>query len=377
VVRAHQTLRNARAAEKAIEHGDIPMLMAETAPELEAARALDVFLEKLNSLGRSLGERGAWLKRIVLAGVQLQRSRSAEADPLLALLARWGNLARRGSPFLKAHIEIGEATQDQTDLDLPLENLASGKKPFGILGLGKAEAKRRLDSISLQGQRPASPAEWTAVRDCRRWNADLQAFITDWNTIADRASVVRLNTSWSRSEAARFIVGWGDLVERAGAILVQLNTQREVARRLFPYGIDFEAVFVAWDTTQIREALAANFVRIDAADAKCIRDEIREVSIASEAPFHVAVREIADIIGDPTISDHVLAQRWQRAIVDAQRLDGLRADLVKLDGVAEKILRSGAPEWARMVRTVPHGVVEVLPTSWRGHGRRRISTWGG
>ena len=365
VVRVHQILRSAGAAEKAIERSDTPMLMAETGSDLEAARTLDVFLENLNSLGRSLGERGAWLKRMVVVGAQLQRSGSAEADALLALLGGWGSLARRGGPFLQAQIQIGEATQDQTDLDLPLENLANGKKPFGMLGLGKAEAKRRLDSISIQGQRPASPAEWAAVRDCRRWNADLGAFITDWNVMAGRAGVVRLNTSWSRSEAARFIVGWGELLARAGAALLQLNAQREVAKRVFPYGIDIEAVFITWDTTQIREALVANFVRINAADAKRTRDEIRDVGMASEAPFHVAVREIAEIIGDPTISDHVVAQRWQRAIADAQRLDGLRADLVKLDDIVEKILRSGAPEWARMARSCPDGDVEVLPTSWR------------
>jgi very-short-patch-repair endonuclease len=365
VVRAHQVLREATAAERAIEDGEIPMLMSETAPDLGAARALDEFLEKLTKLGRSLGERGAWLKHLVLVGAQLQRSGSAESNALLGLLGRWGNLAHRGSPFLKAQIEIGEATQDQTDLDLPIDNLVSGKKPFGMLGLGKAEAKRRLDSISIRGQRPTSAAEWTAVRDFRRWLADLQAFITDWNVMAGRQNVVRVNTSWSRSDTARFIVGWGDLVERAGAVLVQLNAHREVAKRLFPYGIDFEAVFVTWDTAQIRKALAVNFVRINATDAKRVRDEIRQVSLASEAPFHVAIREIVDIIGDPAISDHLVAQNWQRAIQHAQHLHGLGTELVKLDGVAKKIFQSGAPEWARMVRSVPQGDVEVLPTSWR------------
>jgi hypothetical protein len=36
-----------------------------------------------------------------------------------------------------------------------------------------------------------------------------------------------------------------------------------------------------------------------------------------------------------------------------------------LDGIAKKIARSGAPEWARMVRSVPSCDVEMLPISWR------------
>jgi hypothetical protein len=200
VVQAHQTLGNAAAAEKAIEHGDIPILMVETTSELEAARALDVFLEKLNSLGQALGKPGEWLKHLVHKGMQLQRASSPEADALLILLACGADLAQRGRPFSEAQIQIGDATPDQVDLDQPLENLVSGKKPFGILGLGKTEAKRRLDSISIRGQQPASSAEWTAVRDCRKWHADLETFIRDWNAIADRASVARLNSAWSRSK---------------------------------------------------------------------------------------------------------------------------------------------------------------------------------
>jgi very-short-patch-repair endonuclease len=365
VIQAHQILRKSAAAEEAIEQGETPMLMAEAASDLESAGALEAFLQKLDSLGRSLGQRGAWLKKLVLTGVELQRCGSAEAEGLFTLLGRWGDLARRGSPFLKTQIVLGEAAHDQTDLDLPIANLANGKKPFGILALGKADHRRRFDSISIQGRPPASPGEWTAIRDCRRWNADVQAFFVDWNAMAGRAGVVRLNTSWSTSEAARFIVGWGELLERGGAVLLQLDAQFQVAKRLFPYGMDFDAVFVGWETTRIRDVLAANFVRINATVAKRTRDRIRELGKASEAPFHVAVREIAGLIGDASTSDHVVAQKWQQVIGDAQRLDSLRSDLLKLDGIAKKIARSGAPEWARMVRSVPSCDVEMLPISWR------------
>jgi hypothetical protein len=365
VVRSHQILRNAAAAEEALERGDKPMLMADTESDLNAARALDAFLEKLDNLSRAVGERGEWLKHVVQTGMQLQRSGRAEADALLNLLARWGNLARQGSPYLKAQVEIGEATSNETDLDLPLEHLASGKKPFGMLGLGKAVAKNRLDSVSIRGRRPASPAEWTTIRDCRRWHADLGAFITDWNAMADRTRVVRLDGSSSRSDLARLIVAWGDHLERAGAILVQVNTQRGVAKRLFPYGIDFEAVFVAWDVRNIRAALAANFVRINATDAKLIREQIRELGFASDAPFHQAVQGIAEVIGDSKISDHVVAQGWQRVMVHAQRLDTLRPDFTQLDDLAQKILWSGAPKWAKMVRSGPDVNAEALPSSWR------------
>ena len=231
--------------------------------------------------------------------------------------------------------------------------------------MGKTEAKRRLDSISIRGQQPASSAEWTAVRDCRKWHADLETFIRDWNAIADRASVARLNSAWSRSDAARFILGWGRLLEQSGSTLVQLNTQRRVAERLFPYGIDFNVAFVAWDTRQIKTALATNFVRINAADAKRTREEISKLGRASEAPFYQAIREIADRIGDSAISDHLLAQSWKEVILHAQRLHGMRADFDKLDTAAEKIIRSGAPEWGRMVRSVPDDNFKVLPNSWR------------
>ena len=107
MVQAHQTLGNAAAAEKAIEHGDIPILMAETTSELEAARALDVFLEKLNSLGQALGKPGEWLKHLVHKGMQLQRASSPEADALLILLARGGDLAQRGRPSQRLKFRLG------------------------------------------------------------------------------------------------------------------------------------------------------------------------------------------------------------------------------------------------------------------------------
>ncbi|HLH95613.1 MAG TPA: AAA domain-containing protein [Xanthobacteraceae bacterium] len=363
VVRSHQTLRNAAAAEHSIERGDTPMLIAETALDLEAARALDDFLDNIDNVARALPESGKWLKRAVLKVIQHQRSGGAEADAMLHLLARWGDLGRRGSVFLKRQIYIDEATQDQADLDVPLKHLAAGKKPFGILGLGKGDAKRRLDSISIEGRQPNSPAEWEEVRGCRQWHAHLDAFIEDWNAQTVVSSFFRFHPSWSRSDTANYVVSWRDVVERAGSILVQANTQEAVARRLFAYGIDFDAVFISWDTTQISAALRSNFLRIEAAGARSTREEIRTLGGVSEAPLHQTIREIAEVLGDTTTSDHVIAQSWQRMIEHAQLLERLRVDFARLDDVAEKIQCSGAPEWARIVRSVPGA--EALPTSWR------------
>src|SRR5262249_30764226 len=139
------------------------------------------FMEKLHELADLLGKPGEWLKYVVVTGVEMQRAGMPEAEVIAGLLSRWHDLANRGSQFLKQRVDVAKATYDKTQVDLPLENLAAGKRPFGLLGLGRSEAKQRIETVTIGGRPPATEAEWRLVRDCRHWHRDIDKFLVDWD----------------------------------------------------------------------------------------------------------------------------------------------------------------------------------------------------
>ena len=54
-------------------------------------------------------------------------------------------------------------------LDKALEDLAVGRRPFGIFSMFKGGLKAKVEIISIEGRPPSNPEDWRVIRSYRSW----------------------------------------------------------------------------------------------------------------------------------------------------------------------------------------------------------------
>jgi very-short-patch-repair endonuclease len=294
-----------------------------------------------------------------------------DAAPLAALketLAVWSDLHRRGQNF-----ELKALVCDHNDdpaFDKALEDLAVGRRPFGVFAMFKGGLKAKIHGCGIEGRRPAAAEEWVVVRSYRVWQHDCQRFVARWDGIARTVGFPPLLGEWSaaRGELLRL----GRLVDRLHGICGDLNVYREAIRALFPYGIDADDVLYHGRCAKVIQALNTNLEKAALAVAVKLQSEIAAQAGESELPFYTVLREFIVNLGDPKVPQTAVAEAWQEVVSEARRLDDLKGSFRRLNEIAAKIAASGAPNWARQLR---HAALKAADDPWAPPGWRATWQW--
>ena len=77
-------------------------------------------------------------------------------------------------------LQVPEAAVKDAAVRSAVSKAASGGKPFGLLAIGKADAKRMVASIRLAGSPPKAPSDWSLVNDYLDWRDAIDEFRNRW-----------------------------------------------------------------------------------------------------------------------------------------------------------------------------------------------------
>jgi len=296
------------------------------------------------------------------------------ADPverrlLASLLEEWSRLQAEGRGHALFGIETPAPPGDAA-FDAAVEKLARGEKPFGLFGGGALKAQ--LAQVRVAGSAPSlkPPAEqdsWKRVRDWRRWQREVQAFVGRWNAASRLLGLAGLPADFSA--ACDELLRLGLLVERAHALHREAPEHLAAIGQLFPHGVDAREVVIFGRLGAVRAALAANLDRSGVREAQELKARLGALAaVAPTLPFHAGLADLAGKLGQRGTKLADLAEAWSEVLAEAARLHGLREARRRLEDIARSVAASGAACWAERLLTQPveeDGQDRWTPATWR------------
>jgi hypothetical protein len=355
VIAAHGELGRVDELETAAKSGEIPYML----PDLRTARSLrDWMLGFADFMGEVGNE--PWLLDIYHLLLGLKRADSIPLTALKEAVILWVEIHRKGREY-----ELQTVVCDHVDdpaFDRALEDLAAGRRPFGIFSMFKGGLKAKIETTSIEGRTPSNPNDWVVIRGYRSWQQEANRFVGRWSGIARAIDSPVLPTEWEKARPE--VLRLGRLVERLHGLHSDVHVYQQAIRTLFPYGIDADEVLHYGRCAKILEALNAHLEKADLTEAIDLRSKLGDISAGKRLPFHAALSDFRKNLGNADVSQHAIAEAWQQLVAEAQRLDGLREKFVRLNAITAVIAASGAPNWANKLRHDPVGDDAWTPEGW-------------
>jgi very-short-patch-repair endonuclease len=341
VIAAHAELGRIGELESATKSGEIPHMQ----PDLPTARSLRNWVVGFaDFMGEVRNE--PWLVDLYHLLLGLKRADPAPLRALREALVVWTELHRQGREYELQAVVCDHA--EDPALDKALEDLAAGRKPFGIFSMFKGGLKAKIENTAIEGRSPSDSDDWVVIRRFRAWQQEAHRFVGRWSGIAGTLGLPVLPTAWeqARSDFLRL----GRLVERLHGFHSDVDVYRQAIRGLFPYGIDPDEVLHHGRCAKIIEALNAHLEKADLTEAIDLRSRLSGICDGKGLPFYAALRDVCANLGTADVPQRAVAEAWQQIVAEAQRLDALRSSFTRLNDVTARVAVSGAPNWANKLR---------------------------
>ncbi len=347
VLAAHQALARERNFDGRTATGDLPMPSFGERAGVEDARSLLAWLKSFSRWCEEATKSESWLPEFYRLLLGVVASEGAVRTGLRQLCAEWASLIRDGRDYILRGIEVSQMVPGDAPFNAAVDALASGRKPFGLLSIGKSNLKAAIDGVRIDGHAPANAQDWQTVRDYRRWQSRVHTFIGQWSSAARAVNLPQLPAEWG--EGIHEFHRVGRLIEQLHDFHLEAEARITVIAVLFPYGIDAKRVVYYGDTTLICEVLVATMQKGEHAEAHALKRRLDAIPCDSALPFGSALDELRSVVGSPDVSPRNLADSWRQILEEALRLTSLHAQRLRLEAIAAAVKASGAPTWAAML----------------------------
>ena len=363
VLAAHAALMRQREMKARVVNGDLAYVSYGPKATPTDARALRTSLEDLAGWFADIPSGDSWILDLYRMVADQRPKDPVVTGKLKSLTEEWGSLYNSGSGFLLQGLTVAGIAPVDAAFDAAVDSLAQGKKPFGVLSFGKSALKSQIEAVVIEGRSPAGAADWTSVRDYRKWQKSAFVFLGRWAPVAELAAFPCLPRDWD--EGSRQLMRLGKLVEPVTRYHACAAQQIVLLAALFPHGIDGQRVVLHGDTAVVLEAFRANEEREGHADVQAVTSAIEAVAGSYRLPLHDGIRSVREALGDEAVPVQELAEGWRSLIEEAERLGKLAADRRLLEEVAAKVAASGAPMWAQqLLETAVDDEDHLTPAAW-------------
>lgn len=361
----HEDLAGAERLTRRAEEERLPRLSATAKNAVERAQTLRDGLDTLIAAHDAVAE-APWLASA------LRRWPDGESDEMEALygelLRDAVTLAGQRARFLRTEVEMPSAALDDPDIDAALERLAAGRRAFPPFTLGKRQAKEILARTRVNGRAPTTAEDGQAARDYLTWRRKVRRLLGRWRKLSPEFDLPE--PPERADDAGRWLQDLKEKIDTvdAGAGVVA-DTVRPELPVLFPHGLDVDAVERDRDeASRAREAVALNVSRHRLASARAKRQDIQDRLQGCDGAVIERMRDVLESrLGDPDADTREVQDAWDELLVELSRLRDLAEDFDIVREVADRIEASGAPEWARRLRSepAPSDRDPLVPESWR------------
>jgi len=364
---------------------ELPQLADTSEAGLTTLQQLGAELDRIQSLRAEIAQAGrGWT---VALRERLKSGAVTDAMRLLEALGReLDQAAAARKAFLTRPVSVPLHAEENPDFVHAVNNLADGKRPFGLAAVfGKAEARSFLDDVLVSGQPPLEPADWEHVQAYLALLQIWTELVARWNTLAPELGLSAVAAEQLRQGLVPGAPTGGMAAAaqlalyRKLRVLVAAETKvAEQAVKLFP---DWAAARRAGDDDaafgELEKTVAHHLTSYRLEKVWAAREQLTQLLEPMGGRVVNEIRRfIADRLGDPDMDDPALFEAWSGLAAELSRVQDLAEPLACVAEVTRRIAESGAPLYAELLRQPVQGHDDsLLPQDWRKAWRlRRLAT---
>lgn len=377
LLEVHQDLSEFEKLKQGVDNGVVPALADSSQETLALAQQLLADIEVLRHLRDEIVQANRpWT--VSVHG----RLRSAGDGDLVSVLESLGTELQQAAEQRKVFLERPVATPAGIELNAELveavRNLAEGKSAFGLRGLlGKSAQKKQLDSILVLGSPPANPETWTHVVKYLVFLKRLRELAMRWNCIAQEFGITTVPED--RPEDGLSAAHEYSLYLKVKSVIKAEGELATAASHVFPSWTSVHEVAHSTERlADLERALRHHLTKNRLANVWVAKERFQKVLEGRTGRVVKEIRQfVSDTLGNPEIEDARMQSKWSALMSELSRLQGLAPYLSTVRSVSDKVLASGAPQYATLLKQPVEGTVDsLLPTNWRTAWRlRRLASY--
>ncbi len=376
LLRVHQDMVRSLELKIEVDTGLVPPLADSSKTTFERAQQLCAKLSNLKLLRRAVENADAPWTKLMLACLRLKTK--AEVLPLFEDLGREIELAAdERKQFLSKPVTLSDDIDQNEVIVAALDNLALGKRPFGIAGLvGRTTEKKLLEAIRVVNSVPTTPADWQHVVGCVAYIKKQRALITRWNSLAEELGLPTFAVT-----PAQFlnIVDAYELYKKLKQAVALEQEIMSATRAILPSWDKIDLFCEDMKLADDAERYALHHLTQNRlTETWALKERFQQVLSGCNGRVVKAFCEFLDHeLGNPSITVASMQSSWSQLMEELRRVHSLKSSLDTVETVTHYIEESGAPIWADRLRREPAGTVdELLPSNWRqGWRLKRLSTY--
>jgi very-short-patch-repair endonuclease len=361
----HRDLSSAANIERS-RVADTPIMSASEADTLSRAQMLLAAVEAIVEVHR-LCQDAPWIGSIYNAWTR----HGLDAQTVLPLAQLFASLsapvARRVTVASHAVTAPDEAHAN-SEVILAIERAASGRKPFGLMPIGKSTPRKVFADIRILGRSPTTPDEWTKVSEYIVWRRDLETELARWQALAPEFGLPKL--SGNPDTAAREIHSIMEKINTvAGAVKEHHPCVHTETVRLFPHGLRSSAIISSLEDAEFAaDAIRMELSRCRLGSARLKLSATVELLRTSSGSISRAIEAfLTTTVGNPALPASTINDNWTALLTELVRVRALQPHFATIARVADRVAAAGAEKWADRLRHDPVCGVEDPWTSsdWR------------
>lgn len=375
LVRAHDDLQRYAKVVRESRSSELPVPAGSATESIIAARALAEQIARVKSLRDEVAA-----LRVPWSEETIARMRSGEPKRLFELLdALAADMERAAAQRLQSltrPVSVPEVAETNAEFLLAVNNMAQGRRAFGLRVFGRPEAKRLIDLVRVNGAHPAEMADWKSVQSYLQLQKTRRTLTARWNALAPEIGfqTVLAVDARGRLSADSQLAHYAKFKQ----LTLEENALSRKAIELFPAWPRAATVHQNFAVlAEVELALAHHLTKSQFGQVSAVVEGLHRALEGRQGRIVERLREfLASALGNPAVDESELLQAWNTLNAELARLRALAQPLATVAEVTASIAASGAPKLAQKLRQAAAEFDEKLvPDSllrdWR---LRRLAT---
>ncbi len=335
-----------------VDYSDAPTMVLDTVDDEDRARRA---LLEIDVLSAFIGEADAAMQ--ALTRYALQDGAPSGRGALEAVQAFIGAL--KGLDAIAA-VRFDIAECDPQKFRQAVQRGMAGQKPAGF-SLFNGALKSAVGSVRVQDKIPSGRGDWETVLAALRLEETRHEIADALHPLVSEGLVSEApEHPWDLAAHLR-----SRQSEIAGALAItgRIKPVLDELRRLFPLGLDIDAIAVTLDFAAAAFAIRGNLLH-DHLIPDAVT-QLREIAGSRTLPVLADLRTLADAIGKSDTDGSAIVTARKELTQELNRLAQRAPHLADLGRDLDALVAAGAPEWAAQLRKTPEAAAGLIPNTWR------------
>ncbi len=366
VTKLHYALLRKQSIDEQIQNGEVFALKSITNDVLQEASNLLFAINNVIPIHQELNNiPEAWpyeLRRKFAL-----KTYDVELSTLVDIFKQFDSLEKEYRDFLIKPVSVPEGVLNSAKARKMLVKAAlTGKLPALSLMLNN-DIRNMMLNIKVQGKCPENNDDWAHVLRYVEFLELLIGFSTRWNQIANLLDIPTFDCNPNEIKKMRIVLAIAERAQQLAKIEdPKLLRMAEMVFAKLPtefLDIRLEAL------NKIKEQLQIHLDRANLANTVSVLSNIRSYLANKSGQISNELKQFFnEIIGNKEYSEEQIVSRYSLLLNELIRVEMLKPDLDYIKGVANRIEKAGAPNFAtRICETILSQESEdfVLPRNWQ------------